>query len=87
MFQTVVSDLKHEITARALKDAHFSVGTFWNQLDLADLYSVQRVKTRQENHREVHTVSWVGGADGLCCSQPPGAQELFRTIDELSRHC
>lgn len=29
MFQTVVSDLKREkITARALKDAHFSVGTF-----------------------------------------------------------
>lgn len=65
MFQTVVSDLKREkITARALKDAHFSVGTFWNQLDLADLYSVQRVK---KNHVRKITVKSIlcSGWEGL----------------------
>lgn len=85
-FKQFFSDLKHEkITARALKDAHFSVGTVWNQLDLADLYSMQRVK----KHAGKITVKSIlcSGWEGLCCSQPPGAQDLFWRIDELSHHC
>lgn len=56
-FKTCFSDLKHKTDDRTVKDAHFSVGTLWDQLGLADFSTACNNVSRKKHVSRITRMS------------------------------